>query len=95
MGKRVAVVIRHPERHYEGLRTSLGLLLEQHLVSMFVLGHEIEATEAYLDNAGFIDEMGGARFSDVAGNVREHGFRPIAAEDIGAALAGNELILPF
>jgi hypothetical protein len=46
--------------HYEGLRTSLGLLLEDVSVSMFVLDHEIEEfSEAYSDNLGFLEEMEG------------------------------------
>jgi len=57
MGKTVAVLIRDKERQYEGLRSSLGLLLEDHQIDMFVLDHEVEMTEEYSDNMGFIDEV--------------------------------------
>jgi hypothetical protein len=50
MAKKVAVLIKEKERQYEGLRTSLGLLMEFHIVSMIVLNHEIELTEEYKDN---------------------------------------------
>jgi hypothetical protein len=41
MAKKVAVLIKEKERQYEGLRSSLGLLMEFHIVSMIVLNHEI------------------------------------------------------
>ncbi len=95
MVKKVAIVIRDKDRQYEGLRSSLGLLLERHEVSMFVLNHEIDVAEEFLDNMGFIDEMGGARFSDVAANVDRHGFRPVTPQEVGRKLRENEVVIPF
>ena len=95
MGKKVAVLIREKTRQYEGLRSSLGLLLENHIVSMFVLNHEIELTEEYLDNMGFIDELEGARYSDVADNVNKYGFQPVTLEEIALKLRENQVIIPF
>jgi len=95
MGKTVALLIREKSRQYEGLRTSLGLLLENHRVSMFVLNHEIELTEEYQDNMGFIDEMGGARYSDVEDNVKKYGFQPVTLEEIALKLRENQVIIPF
>jgi hypothetical protein len=95
MPKKVAVVIKEKDRQYEGLRFSLGLLLEQHQVTMFVLDHEIDMTEAYRDNMEFIDEMDGARFSDVATNVERFGFRAIGREEVGRALSESDLVIPF
>ncbi len=95
MGKKVAVLIREKTRQYEGLRTSLGLLLENHIVSMFVLNHEIELTEEYRDNMGFIDELDGARYSDVVDNVNKYGFQPVTLEEIALKLRENKVIIPF
>ncbi|MEW6335485.1 MAG: hypothetical protein AB1558_14585 [Thermodesulfobacteriota bacterium] len=95
MGKTVAVLIREKSRQYEGLRTSLGLLLENHRVSMFVLDHEIELTEEYQDNMGFIDEMDGVRYSNVPDNVRKYGFQPVTIGEIALRLRENQIIIPF
>lgn len=95
MGKKVAVLIKDKERQYEGLRSSLGLLLENHVVSMFVLNHEVEMTEEYSDNMGFIDEMGGTRYSNVPANVQKYGFREITLDEIPAKLAEGEIVIPF
>lgn len=95
MGKTVAVVIKDKDRQYEGLRSSLGLLLEKHVVSMYVLDHEVEMTEEYSDNMGFIDEMGGGRYSNVPANVEKHGFKAVTLEDVAGKLAENEVVIPF
>jgi hypothetical protein len=40
--KKVAVLIKDTEQQYEGLRSSLGMLLYNTTVQMFVLNHEIK-----------------------------------------------------
>ena len=95
MGKRVAVITQHRDRQYEALRSGLGLLLERHSVTLFVLDHEIDCTERYLDNLGFLDEMGGDRYSNHPANVERHGFRPISLQTAGRLLAVHDLVIPF
>ena len=95
MSKKVAVLIKDKDRQYEGLRSSLGLLMEFHIVSMFVLNHEIELTEEYQDNMEFIDEMEGTRYSNVSANVIKYGFKPVNLEDVAQKLKENEVIIPF
>jgi hypothetical protein len=95
MGKKVSVLIKDKDRQYEGLRSSLGLLLENHVVSMFVLDHEVEMTEEYSDNMGFIDEMGGARYSNVPANVEKHGFKAVKLEEIAEKLGDQEVVVAF
>jgi hypothetical protein len=95
MGKKVSVLIKDKDRQYEGLRSSLGLLLENHVVSMFVLDHEVEMTEEYSDNMGFIDEMGGARYSNVPANIEKHGFKAVKLEEIPARLEDQEIVVAF
>jgi len=95
MAKTLAVVIRDKEQQYEGLRSSLGALLEMAEVKMFVLNHEIEMHEAYQENMEFLDEMEGERFSNVQANVDKHGFQYASLEDIGKQLREADLVVPF
>jgi hypothetical protein len=83
MGRRVAVITKDKDRQYEALRTGLGLLLESHTVSLFVLNQPIDRSEHYLDNLGFIDEMNGDRYSDHPVNIEGHGFRPVSLQETG------------
>ncbi len=94
-GKKVAVLIKDKDRQYEGLRSSLGLLLESHKVTMYVLNHEVTMTEEYQDNMGFIDEMGGARYSNVPGNVEKYGFQKVGLDELPAQLAEAQLVIAF
>lgn len=95
MSRRVAVVTKEKDRQFEAIRSGLGLLLERHNMSLFVLNHEIEPSEHCLDNLGFIDEMGGDRYSDHPANIELYGFRPISLRDAGRMLADYDLIVPF
>jgi hypothetical protein len=94
-GKKVAVLVKDKDRQYEGLRSSLGLLLESHKVSMFVLNHEVTMTEEYQDNMGFIDEMGGARYSNDPANVEKYGFQKVGLDEIPAKLAEAQIVIAF
>ncbi len=95
MGKKVAVVIKDKDRQYEGLRTSLGLLLEDHQVSMVVLNHEIALDEAYVDNLAFVGEMEGECLSNVDENVKKHGFKKVTVEEMATRLSDYEIVIPF
>ena len=95
MGKRVAVITKDKNRQFEALRTGLGLLLEQHNVSLFVIDHEVECDEHYLDNLGFIDEMGGDRYSNHRLNIERHGFRPVSLQETGRLLSEHDLVIPY
>ena len=94
--KKVAVLIKDIEQQYEGLRTSLGLLLEEVDVQMFVFHHEIEnMDEAFRDNMVFFDEMKGERFSNNSANVEKYGFKYITLADAAVKVSESGVIIPF
>jgi hypothetical protein len=103
--KKAVVLIKDPEQQYEGLRTSLGLLLESVEVKMIVLHHEVaalaakdedeEAFEEYFDNMGFIDEMDGERYSNNQRNIDEWGFKPAPPDVIATLLRDADNVIPF
>ena len=94
--KKVAVIIDEVEQQYEGLRTSLGTLLEDASVKMIVLNHEIkEMNEAYSENMEFLDEMEGERFSNNITNVEKYGFKNATIEEIGQYLNEADVVIPF
>ncbi len=91
-----AVIIRDPEQQYEGLRTSIGLLLENIKVQMFVLHHEIvDMDEAYRDNMEFVDEMKGERYSNNSANVENFGFQHVTLTDVARKIGAADVIIPF
>jgi hypothetical protein len=94
--KKVAVLIKDVEQQYEGLRSSLGMLLYETEVRMFVVNHEIgNMDEAYKDNMEFLDEMEGERFSNNRANVEKYGFKYATIEEMGEMLREADLVVPF
>ena len=94
--KTVAVLINNTEQQYEGLRSSLGMLLYKTWVQMFVVDEEIaNMDEAYNDNMAFLDEMEGERFSNNKANAEKHGFKYASIEEIGEKLQKADLVIPF
>ena len=93
--KKLAVVVRDPQRQYEALRTSLGAILEDHEVSYLVLDEEIHPDEAFSDNLGFLDEMEGRRYSNQPANADKHGFTLLSLTEMGELLREQDIIIPF
>ncbi len=93
---KVAVLINNKGQQYEGLRSSLGMLLYDTNVEMYVLNHEIaDMNEAYEDNMGFLDEMEGERFSNNPVNIEKYGFKPATIEEMAARIRAADLVIPF
>jgi hypothetical protein len=94
--KKVAVLINNENQQYEGLRSSLGMMLYNTAVQMFVVDKEIaDMDEAYKDNMEFLDEMEGERFSNNPANVEKYGFKYASVEQMGELLRQADLIIPF
>jgi len=95
MPKQVVVLVREKERQYEALRSTLGLLLENHTVSMIVLDNEVQMSEEYKDNMELLDEVGGARYSNVEANIRNYGFQMIGMDELAEIIKKADLVIPF
>ena len=94
--KKVVVLIKDIDQQYEGLRTSLGLLLEDAEVQMIVLDNEIgNMDEAYHDNMEFLDEMEGERFSNNQFNVDKYGFQYVTMADVATRIKEADIVIPF
>lgn len=94
--KTVAVLVNDEEKQYEGLRSSLGMMLYNTFVQMFVVDKEIaNMDEAYRDNMEFLDEMEGERYSNNRANVEKYGFKYVSIEEMGELLRKADLVIPF
>ena len=94
--KQAAIIIKDTQQQYEGLRTSVGLLLAGMRVQMFVLHHEIETMdEAYRDNMQFMDEIGGERYSNNSENAEKYGFAHVTIAQAAARIRKADIVIPF
>jgi hypothetical protein len=93
--KKVAFLVRTKDELWEGMRSSLGLVIENNFVTMVVLDNEVEMTEAYQENLDWFVDMEGECYSNVPANVEKYGFKPITIEELGEKLKDMDTIVPF
>ena len=93
--KKVAFLVRGKEELWEGMRSSLGLVIENNYVTMVVLDREVEMTDEYKENLEWFVDMEGEFYSNVPANVEKYGFKPITIEELGEKLKEMDTIVPF
>jgi hypothetical protein len=91
---KVAFLVRAKEDLWEGLRSSLGLIVENNDVMMAVLDQEVVMTPEYRENLEWFLDMEGKIYSNHPAN-QEHGFEPITIEELGDKLKEMDFIVPF
>jgi hypothetical protein len=92
---KVTVLIKEKSKHYEGLRSCLGLLLEDFKVNMIIIGDEIQMDEAYKENLEILKEFEGCFFSNYTANVKKYGFQYTDIEEISEIIDKSEKVIPF
>ncbi len=94
--RKMALLINDVDQQYEGLRSSLGLLLSNAEVQMYVLNHEIaNMDETYREDLEFFEEMEGECFSNNQANVEKYGFKHITIGEMADRLREVDTIIPF
>jgi hypothetical protein len=93
--KKVAFIVRGKEELWEGMRSSLGLVIENNYVTMVVLDQEVEMTDEYKENLEWFVDMEGEYYSNVPANVEKYGFKPTTIEELAEKLKEMDTIVPF
>jgi hypothetical protein len=97
--KNTLFLVKSQEEHWEALRSTIGLGLENMDVEVYFLDQEIrmvdELEEEFIDNLEFLDEVDGKAYTNVQSNTDRYGIEYLAFEDLLKKLPDCGLIVPF
>lgn len=96
MSKKVGFLLVNKEYTLDGIRSTLGLAVENNYAYSYIMNNEIEELSDYhKENIEWVRDMEGDVFSTVDANVEKHGMTKISLEEIGKQLRDLDVIVPF
>ncbi len=99
--ERIAIVVREPKDSWEGLRSTLGLLVDNLWAAFFLIDAEVElpaekTEEEFTENLEMTEDLEGEMFTNVQANVDKWGYMEYADLDgIIEKLRTYQIIVPF
>ncbi len=94
--KKVCFMYRHPDYAIDGIRSALGLAVENMYSYGVVLDTEIpKLDETTLESIEMLRDMEGEVYSTVSANVEKNGFEALTLEELGEKLRDMTHIIPY
>jgi len=96
MSHKVCFLYANRDFALDGIRSALGLAVENHYAYGVVLIDELgELNEYHTENIEWVRDMEGDVFSNVQANCDNNGLTPITIEELGQKLREMDYIIPF
>lgn len=96
MSKKVCFLMRDNEYILDGMRSALGLSVENNYSYAVILKNEIDKFDEYnMENLEWIRDMEGEVFSTVQANVEKNDLVAITLEEVGQKLREMDVIIPY
>ena len=94
--KKVCFMYRHGDYAIDGIRSALGLAVENMYSYGVVMDTEIpELDELTQESIEMLRDMEGDVFSTVPANVEKNGFEPLTIEELGEKLREMTHVIPY
>lgn len=94
--KKVCLMYRHPEYAIDGIRSALGLAVENMYAYGVVMDTEIpKLDELTQESIEMLRDMEGEVYSTVPANVEKNGFEALTLEELGEKLRDMTHIIPY
>jgi hypothetical protein len=94
--KKVCFMYRHPDYAIDGIRSALGLAVENMYAYGVVMDVEIpQLDELTLESIEMLRDMEGEIYSTVPANVEKNGFEALTLEELGEKLREMTHIIPY
>ena len=96
MSKKVCLLARNKDYVLDGLRSTLGLSVENHYSYAVVLKTELDKFDEYnAENIDWIRDMEGEVFSTIPANVEKNDLVALTLEELGQKLRDMDIIIPY
>jgi hypothetical protein len=94
--KKVCFMYRHKDYAIDGIRSALGLAVENMYAYGVVMDTEIPMLdELTQESIEMLRDMEGEIYSTVPANVEKNGFEPLTIEELGEKLREMTHIIPY
>ena len=94
--KKAFFIIRNKDYALDGMRSGLGLAVENMYSFAHLLDVEIDKLDDNnLDRLEMLRDMEGEIYSNVQANVENNGFEPMSVEELGEKLREMDVIVPY
>lgn len=94
--KKALFIIRNKDYALDGMRSALGLAVENMYSYAHLLDTEIEKLDDNnLDRLEMLRDMEGEIYTNVQANVDKNGFEPMSLEELGEKLREMDVIVPY
>lgn len=94
--KKVCLMYRNKDYAVDGMRSALGLAVENMYAYGVVMDNEIEKLDEYAqESIEMLREMEGDIYSTVPANVEKNGFEPMTIEELGEKLRDMSIVVPY
>ena len=94
--KKVCFMYRNKDYAVDGMRSALGLAVENMYSYGVVMDSEMEQLDEHnLESLEMLRDMEGDIYSTVLANVDKNGLEPIDIEELGEKLRDMDIIVPY
>lgn len=94
--KKVCFMYRHKDYAVDGIRSALGLAVENMYSYGVVMDSEIEQLDEHnQESIEMLRDMEGEIYSTVPANVEKNGFEPLTLEELGEKLRDMSIVIPY
>jgi hypothetical protein len=94
--KKVCLMYRNKDYAVDGIRSALGLAVENMYSYGVVMDCEIETLDEHnLESVEMLRDMEGEIYSTVQANVDNNGFESIDIEELGEKLRDMDIVIPY
>ncbi|MFC1831111.1 hypothetical protein ACFL0S_03715 [Thermodesulfobacteriota bacterium] len=94
--KKVCFMYRNKDYAVDGMRSALGLAVENMYSYGVVMDSEMEQLDEHnLESLEMLRDMEGDIYSTVPANVDKNGLEPIDIEELGEKLRDMDIIVPY